>query len=1060
MGFYDNRTIGRYARRTPEPDDSAPGYRRPEEPYILFFDGKSITPYSTKRQADLFTGYGVSAATLRPGKLGQNDWDFARAYVLCEYAFRCIEMVASDIAAIKHGVRNKKTKAEWPDHPLMKALAWARRTNYQDIISLWQKALYIWGENYLLPIENGFRNPDTGTPFYSGIQWLNPLVTEPYIPYGDLQGFDYRAYGLEHYSRSQIIFDKVGSVFDDLRGQSRISVALTAENIDIEIKRYTLDQFIKDMRMAGILTGRQGSNIGQPELDAALAKLKEQKESRLVALNSALEYQRVQNEFNDTQFKASDDARRRITTALGIPMSVVGAWDDAKYQSAPAQLSFYYDHVVFRECDRLTQFMNEVVMPYFDPWGGGEWFYDKDSVLTLIEDRQAKTNIINSQVTAGYRDLYSAAIESGVKEPPEALRNLYMVGGTPVPLVEMPNLWKAKLPPPGPLPPPPPVPALPAVMPPIDPTKDIIDDKSVCLLIAIGANQELISLQQRTKQLCAERGITDAKWNAPNEFHLTLAYSSVGNETQIPQMMEMLEALSWPDDMMLRVGRLQAFDNVGEYPIVFRVSKTGDLAELQESAYELFQDALLPTRAHYEPAQFKPHITMGYASKPLGSPIIYKGNTRVKPIALELHYGTQVVYSRDFVEEVDGQLEGVGLVEDETGQTEPPVETRPAPASKAALLFQADVGYTVKSPNLAQMCRNCRWFSDQPNTTPCNIVINAPLTIVEGGWCNRWEIIPDGSTVNAWIEDYSGSNPNLVPDLIPPDVMHELEELGETPNPEAAYLFTPQKGADLLKLPALVQGTVEDEIAAWEKKVKNGGAQKALTFKNYLIRDEIADGIRAALAEAADAEAVKAVFANACALIAYKAIQVTELDFQNAFDAVLEEARAGTLKRTRWSTITRSLIKTYANKAYRDGLEEGGVDDEPDATERAEIDAFVASQSEYVTGLGGKLFNEEDAISDALAEQKSAMWWKKSVFPMYTAGLTSANGNQMMEFVGSDGEKPCRQCEALKGQRHRAKEWKDKKLWPGEDTESFDCGGFNCAHTLAKVNGRARGNWV
>lgn len=82
------------------------------------------------------------------------------------------------------------------------------------------------------------------------------------------------------------------------------------------------------------------------------------------------------------------------------------------------------------------------------------------------------------------------------------------------------------------------------------------------------------------------------------------------------------------------------------------------------------------------------------------------------------------------------------------------------PASKAVLLTQASAGYTVQSPHAALRCQNCRWFSDQPDTMPCHLVVNAPLTIVANGYCDRYEMIPDGSTVNAWVTDVSPDNPN------------------------------------------------------------------------------------------------------------------------------------------------------------------------------------------------------------------------------------------------------------------------------------------------------------
>ena len=88
---YDNRTIGRFPPRTTASGLGASGSSN--DPLFMFFDGKSFNPINS-RGADMYTGYGMTGLTLRPTKLQQTDFDYARAYALCEYAFRCVEMVA------------------------------------------------------------------------------------------------------------------------------------------------------------------------------------------------------------------------------------------------------------------------------------------------------------------------------------------------------------------------------------------------------------------------------------------------------------------------------------------------------------------------------------------------------------------------------------------------------------------------------------------------------------------------------------------------------------------------------------------------------------------------------------------------------------------------------------------------------------------------------------------------------------------------------------------------------------------------------------------------------
>lgn len=76
---------------------------------------------------------------------------------------------------------------------------------------------------------------------------------------------------------------------------------------------------------------------------------------------------------------------------------------------------------------------------------------------------------------------------------------------------------------------------------------------------------------------------------------------------------------------------------------------------------------------------------------------------------------------------------------------------------KGALYKQDDVKYTEISPD-SRICSNCRWYSTQKDTMPCHIVWDAPLAIVPNGVCDKWEGMPSGSTVNAWVYTAAGEN--------------------------------------------------------------------------------------------------------------------------------------------------------------------------------------------------------------------------------------------------------------------------------------------------------------
>lgn len=258
------------------------------------------------------------------------------------------------------------------------------------------------------------------------------------------------------------------------------------------------------------------------------------------------------------------------------------------------------------------------------------------------------------------------------------------------------------------------------------------------------------------------------------------------------------------------------------------------------------------------------------------------------------------------------------------------------------------------------------------------------------------------------------------------------------------------------------QATAQDELSAWRKvALKSAGKRD---FEPIWLAGDLADTLIDAIR---DANGNKAEIASAFEQAHYqllaqsKAIQATRLDFEYDFESVLRKARDdyNAYGRVQWSSAVRSMIRRYGKQAYIDGLQDGGVIDELSEQDETRIADMVSEQSQYVTNLGREIFKTEDGISDALANQKPEMWYRKSIAPFYHEGRASADGNAMMEFGGSDGLESCTTCTRLKGQRHRYNTWKRKGLIPQVDTDAYECGGFQCEHRLIKVAAKARGSF-
>lgn len=188
-----------------------------------------------------------------------------------------------------------------------------------------------------------------------------------------------------------------------------------------------------------------------------------------------------------------------------------------------------------------------------------------------------------------------------------------------------------------------------------------------------------------------------------------------------------------------------------------------------------------------------------------------------------------------------------------------------------------------------------------------------------------------------------------------------------------------------------------------------------------------------------------------------KAIQATRLDFENRFDDILEGIRDGSVTRRRAGILLRGLIRTFGSRAYRDGLQDGGVDiAEIDSSDERTINQLIMKQSQYVSNLTATLIHG-NGISDLQAQQKAELWFNKSISPFYDAGRLSADKNGMYLWTLGATEQHCKDCKRLDTQVHRLRSYLEKGWYPRSD--KLECTGFHCDCRLLPTDAPAKGRF-
>lgn len=252
------------------------------------------------------------------------------------------------------------------------------------------------------------------------------------------------------------------------------------------------------------------------------------------------------------------------------------------------------------------------------------------------------------------------------------------------------------------------------------------------------------------------------------------------------------------------------------------------------------------------------------------------------------------------------------------------------------------------------------------------------------------------------------------------------------------------------------------ELRKWGDKFKTGAkrgiAYDDIKFEFKYLPQHVVDYVRSQIAPDCD---ITTIFAEARSKMSCRAIQATLIDFEIFMEDTIKAARDGNVTRPKFTTGLRNAINRFGNVAYRDGLVDGGVLDGVLSDDDREIaDDMINDNQSFAKNLSARIFSE-DGISDEEAANRPALWARSVIMTLYNAGRLSANKNGMYEFVRtSSTNDQCVDCVRLEGQVHRFKDWAKRNLLvPDPGRQKTECEGWECGHTLVKVDARASGRF-
>jgi 2'-5' RNA ligase/phage portal protein BeeE len=328
----------------------------------------------------------------------------------------------------------------------------------------------------------------------------------------------------------------------------------------------------------------------------------------------------------------SESAERHVFSAADIPYEIV-APSASNYAQAYVAVKSWFELWIKPTAEWYAEIYTEQLVNEYKVDVVLEPDYSR--LEFLKEDSQVKTTYITGRVSAGVMDLYTAQKELD-QQPDERLKGYYMLGGVPVHINDIPTYWREKgagggtaVPPLGmndagglggqQLPATQPA-AAPAALPepPAPATSFRASDgtPSGCVLFSVADQPSVKAVQDLLRIKVG--GAEPVRWTPAHQFHVTLAYASLVDETPFRAVYDLVK-----DDLtalVVKAGPVDVFEQDDQNVLILKVQATDALKAFQRQVVEAFEAQGVKLSDYSQPDDWNPHITLAYLGKDVPVP--------------------------------------------------------------------------------------------------------------------------------------------------------------------------------------------------------------------------------------------------------------------------------------------------------------------------------------------------------------------------------------------------------------------------------------------------------
>jgi HK97 family phage portal protein len=320
--------------------------------------------------------------------------------------YKCVMTIATGIADLTYKVRNKKTKKDIPNHPVLDLIA--RPNPMQGQSSFLSHVIadyYLDGNTFIEKVGPGGNSPPRRL-WALQPNWVQIIVGTSRIP----EAYFYTAGGIESGESKEFPVDPITGESDVLhiksyaplreqmngRGLSPVRSAWRQVLTHNEGARWNYALLKNSARPSGVLTAENDLT------DEQIIQLKEQmaefysgssRAGKPAVLANGLKWQELSLSPVDMAYlEGKNSVARDICLALGVPPLLLHIPGDTTYNNVEQAKLSLYEETILPKANHLIDEMNRWLVPDFDP--NIELYIDVDAVQALEPRRQAKWNSV------------------------------------------------------------------------------------------------------------------------------------------------------------------------------------------------------------------------------------------------------------------------------------------------------------------------------------------------------------------------------------------------------------------------------------------------------------------------------------------------------------------------------------------------------------------------------------------------------------------------------------------------------------------------------------------